>query len=113
MAKPQPTDASNTGPFNRLHSSPSFAELVPRTTIPHVFSKRIEELADDLNRQRQLQILYPFIYDWTRERLDLGMSHEEIRVEMEKLAGIYEKRFGVDIKQAIEDALAGRPPKYR
>jgi hypothetical protein len=112
MSIPEPSDPSNNSPFNRLRSHSSADELVPRATSRHVLSKEIEELADDLERHRRIQILYPVVYGLTRDLMDSGASHEELRAKMEKLTGVYGKQFAPDVKQAYEDALVGRRPRY-
>jgi hypothetical protein len=99
MSTFEPSDPRDFRPINRLRTSSSFDELAQKTAIRHLLSdeeagraegdqKEIDSLADAINRQSTIQLLYPMFYDQAREEMESGATHEEIRFVVAALARI-------------------------
>jgi hypothetical protein len=97
----------------------AFDSLLPKTSIDHLFSEEEGQKAEQERREfeavgRTLFVneasLYPMFYELVCERIASGVSPDEIRGEM----SIFTKPadlFGPVFLEALEDALAGRPPR--
>jgi hypothetical protein len=56
--------------------------------------------------------LYPVFYESARERIASGTSPNDIRDELLMLAADADLEFAAVIREAYEDVLAGRPPRF-
>jgi hypothetical protein len=118
---PAPDDAHTGGQVISLDGD-AFDKLLPKTTIDHLLSEEERLKAAEERREFEAvgrmmcltESLYPFIYESVRERLASGVSYDEIRVEITMLL---QRRDVVEpdltiVREAYEDALAGRPPRF-
>jgi hypothetical protein len=65
---------------------------------------------ESLAEQLEYQETYRMWYDFIRDEVDSGRDHEEIRSDFEDIAESAGKAADA-IRKALEDALAGAPPK--
>ena len=95
--------------------------VVPRTLADHLFSehgrlsaeqerKEFEAVGSELFLREE--DIYPIFYRSTTERIAAGASRDEILSEMMAVVARSELPFASALRQAYEDALAGRPPKF-
>jgi hypothetical protein len=121
-------------PVNRLDVVPSIGELIPTTKLDRLLSEEDRKLFEcqplpkppQTTREllRQLAMFarsmttperfrcehYPVFYQAVREALDAGVSPEDLAAELASLADS-DDAFAAVIREAIEDALGGQPPK--
>ncbi len=121
-------------PINRLEAVPDVEDLLPNTKLDRLLSKQdrqlfeyqslpsapqtlfeaIKQLAkfvSGTSRDRLYPEYYPIFYRMARTQLDAGLSNDEFDDLLSPLASSDEEFVNV-VHQAIEDALAGRPPRY-
>ncbi len=115
---PGPSDAQFGGQVVSLDDD-AFDELLPKTSIDHLLSEEERQSAEQERWEfeavgRSLFMneaaLYPFFYELVCERIASGVSPDVIRGEMSiftKAADV----FGAVFLDALEDVLAGRPPR--
>jgi hypothetical protein len=104
----------------KVFSWPTMDQLLPKTSIDHLISEEERQKAQQERQEfeavgRNLfmteEALYPVFYRSACSKLAAGVSHDEVHAEMMLLADIPDDPFAVIVRQAYEDALAGRPPK--
>jgi hypothetical protein len=121
---PGPNDAHTGGQVIALDDD-AFDKLLPETTIDHLLSEEERLKAAEERREFEAvgrtmfltESLYPGIYESVRERLASGVSYDEIRAEMSMLLkrpdlADPDLKIASVIREAYEDALAGRPPRF-
>jgi hypothetical protein len=124
VATGDPSVSGGNSPVNRLVATPRWDELLPSTTIHHLLSeedaerwdaaqKAFAELGKCLKANARRRSLYPLFYDDAREQLATGMSADEVRVAMADLMDTGDFEFASIVREAYEDALAGRRPRHR
>jgi hypothetical protein len=107
---------------NRLEVVPSVGDLVPTTNADHLLPEaerplarqardEFEAIGREMDRRTTRQALYPVFYESAREQIAAGVSHDAIRAEMTTLADTEDELFASILREAYEDALAGRPPR--
>jgi hypothetical protein len=98
-----------------------FDNLLPKTSIEHLLSEEEWRKAEHERREFEAvgrtmflteQALYPIFYQTASERMTSGVGQDEIRAEMMMLADTPDLEFASIVRQAYEDALAGRPPRF-
>jgi hypothetical protein len=98
-----------------------FDKLFPKTTIDHLLSEDERQKAAEECREFEAvgrtmfiteRSLYPVFYESACERIASGASPDEIREELLMLAEDADGEFASVIREAYEDVLAGRPPKF-
>lgn len=116
-----PSDPAGASPVNRLNGvSPSLEELVSKAmeTVwvkdeDRPLSTQLFDLKEYLAIWNELDHheLYRAVYTLARTEIALGETDAEIRASFLKMA---EERTGMveTVLMAVEDALAGRPPKW-
>ena len=121
-------------PVNRLYVEPSVEDLLPNTKLDHLLSeqdqqlfeyqllpsppqtlfeaiKQLAEFVSGTSPDRLYSEYYPMFYRMARTQLDAGLSNDQIDDLLSPLAS-RDQEFVNVVRQAIEDALAGRPPRY-
>jgi hypothetical protein len=104
---------------NRLEDEPSFDDLLPATEVDHLLPEdqrplareAFEALGREMDRRLTRQALYSIFYESARDQIAAGMSQDAIRAEMTSLADTDDELFAAIVREAYEDALAGRPPR--
>jgi hypothetical protein len=95
--------------------------LLPKTTIDHLLSEEDRRKAEQERKEFEAvgqamllteENLYPAFYELAIQRVASGGSADEIRREMLILTQVCEIPFASIMREAYEDALAGRPPKF-
>jgi hypothetical protein len=118
--RPGPNNAQSFGQLVSLDCD-GFDKLLPKTSIDHLLSEEERRKAEHERREfeavgrtmfRTEKALYPIFYETASERMTSGVGQDEIRAEMIMLADTPDLEFASIIRQAYEDALAGRPPRF-
>ena len=100
-----------------------FDKVFPKTTIDHLLSEDERRKAEEERREFEAvgrrmdliateQVLYSLFYDSACEGMAAGTSPEEIQAEMMLLSDTPDEAFASIVRQAYEDILAGRPPRF-
>jgi hypothetical protein len=98
-----------------------FDKLLAKTTIDHLLSEEERQKAAEERREFEAvgrtmflteRSLYPVFYESARERIASGASPDEIREELLMLAEGADREFASLVRDAYEDVLAGRPPRF-
>ncbi len=101
----------------------AFDKLFPKTTIDHLLSEEERRKVEHERREFEAvgrtmsmflleRSLYPVFYESACEQMASGVSQDEIRAEMTMLADTEDSTFASIVREAYEDALAGRPPRF-
>jgi hypothetical protein len=113
-------------PVNRLEPDDEgdLAHLVPSTSIDHLLSPEQRQHARQdrdalaaLGRQMDQRAvspvtIYRVFYEFARKMIADGISPEELRAQWLPLTdGHPDSTFAAAIREAYDDALAGRPPR--
>jgi hypothetical protein len=119
---PGPNDVPSSGRVVWLDGD-AFENLIPRTTIDHLLSVEERQKAEQERKEFEAlgwrmalieteQVLYSLFYDCVYERMAARTSPEEIQAEMMLLSDTPDEAFASIVRQAYEDVLAGRPPRF-
>ncbi len=110
---PDPSDPSNAHPVNRVADSfgSDSGEDAPADLVPELAPISSPEM-DSLAERWEWESSYRLWYELARADVDSGKDPDEIRSYFLDIA---ENSGGTAeaVREALEDALAGRPPKCK
>ncbi len=116
---PGPSHAHSGGQVVSLDDD-AFDKLSPKTTIDHLLSEEERQKAEQERREFESvgmtmflneAKLYPTAYEFVCERVASGVSPDVIRGELPMIPET-PNRLASIMREAYEDALAGRPPRF-
>ncbi len=120
-------------PINRLQYLPTIEELLPTTKLDRLFSEddrrlfepqaqetpitreffeqEARKFSSTMPREELYTVYYPLYYELTRDYLAAGLSRDELHAQLSFF--VYsDVALLVVISEAMQDALADRPPRY-
>jgi hypothetical protein len=113
----EPSDPIGAKPINRLISPPSWKEHALRA-LQRVQLEEQKELraieneeSEAISKITDQRGMYRAVFSLTRAEVATGRSSETIRAEFREVVTGHEA-LAATIHEAIEDALAGRPPRW-
>ena len=117
---PVPNDVPSGGRIVWLDGD-DFDKLLPETTIDHLLTQEERRNVEQERREFEAvgkamfmtrENVYPLFYDAARERIASGVSPDEIRAEMVALEEGPDLPWISIVREAYDDLLAGRPPRF-
>lgn len=124
MLTPEPPEPEDTRFGGRVVSLDSDDDLnalvVPRTIIDHLLSESERLKAEQERKEFEAvgssmtdEEIYPLVYACARDRIAAGVSQDEIEAEMRLIASMPDFPNASVIRQAYEDVIAGRLPRFK
>jgi hypothetical protein len=95
--------------------------VVPRTIADHLLSEDERVKAEQERKEFEAlgsalflnaEYIYPIAYEFACERVASGATRDQIQSEMTMVAANPDLPFAAIIRQAYDDVLAGRPPRF-